>query len=102
MFNLFRARSLTPAILALAAAASMAPAQQGGRPTAPKRQDDPSQGALPATAARVRSTLEKVIHREVLPNGLEVIVVENHGVPLATVEIDVKNGAFTQTPERRT
>jgi zinc protease len=26
-------------------------------------------------------------------------VVENHGVPLATVEIDVKNGSFTQTPE---
>jgi zinc protease len=55
--------------------------------------------ALPAAAARQRSILEKVIHREVLPNGLEVIVVENHGVPLATVEIDVKNGAFTQTPE---
>ncbi len=31
-----------------------------------------------------------------LPNGLEVIVVENHGVPLATVEIDVRNGSFTQ------
>jgi zinc protease len=28
-----------------------------------------------------------------------VIVVENHGVPLATVEIDVRNGAFTQPPE---
>ena len=34
-----------------------------------------------------------------MKNGLEVIVVENHGVPLATVEIDVKNGSFTQTPE---
>ena len=34
-----------------------------------------------------------------LANGLEVIVVENHGVPLVTVEIDVKNGSFTQTPE---
>ena len=30
---------------------------------------------------------------------LEVIVIENHGVPLATVEIDVRNGSFTQTPE---
>jgi zinc protease len=28
-----------------------------------------------------------------------VIVVENHGVPLATIEIDVKNGSFTQSPE---
>src|SRR6185312_14028412 len=55
--------------------------------------------ALPAAAAGMRATLEKVIHKTVLPNGLEVIVIENHGVPLATVEIDVKNGAFTQTPE---
>src|SRR4029079_19058382 len=46
-----------------------------------------------------RAELEKIIQRRVLPNGLEVIVVENHGVPLATVEIDVKNGSFTQTPE---
>lgn len=46
-----------------------------------------------------RAELEKIIQRKVLQNGLEVIVVENHGVPLATVEIDVKNGSFTQTPE---
>src|SRR4051812_28994890 len=46
-----------------------------------------------------RAELDKIIQRQVLPNGLEVIVVENHGVPLATIEIDVKNGAFTQTPE---
>jgi len=49
--------------------------------------------------AQSRAELEKVIRRKVLPNGLEVIVVENHGVPLATVEIDVKNGSFTQSPE---
>ena len=46
-----------------------------------------------------RAELEKIIQRKVLANGLEVIVVENHGVPLATVEIDVKNGSFTQSPE---
>ena len=46
-----------------------------------------------------RSELEKVIQRKILSNGLEVIVVENHGVPLATVEVDVKNGSFTQSPE---
>jgi len=34
-----------------------------------------------------------------LSNGLHVIVVENHAVPLVTVELDVKNGAYTQTPE---
>jgi zinc protease len=33
-----------------------------------------------------------------LPNGLQVIVIENHAVPIVTVELDVKNGAFTETP----
>ncbi len=55
---------------------------------------------LPAlSAGQSRAELEKVLRRRVLPNGLEVIVVENHGVPIATLEIDVRNGAFTQTPE---
>ena len=44
-----------------------------------------------------RAELEKRIRREVLPNGLEVIVVENHGVPLATIEADARNGSFTQS-----
>ncbi len=53
----------------------------------------------PSPAAAQRAELEKIVHRRVLKNGLEVIVIENHGVPLVTVEADVKNGAFTQTPE---
>jgi len=34
-----------------------------------------------------------------LANGLEVLVIENHAVPLVTVELDVKNGAYTEGPE---
>ena len=49
--------------------------------------------------AQSRVELSRAIRQKVLPNGLEVIVVENHGVPLVTVELDVKNGSFTQTPE---
>jgi zinc protease len=45
-----------------------------------------------------RAELQKFIHQRVLPNGLEVIVVENHGVPLTTIEFNVKNGSFTQPP----
>jgi zinc protease len=52
-----------------------------------------------ASAGAQRAELEKIIQRKILPNGLEVIVVENHGVPLATVEITVRNGSFTQSPE---
>jgi zinc protease len=39
------------------------------------------------------------IHSKTLDNGLEVIVIENRSVPLVTVELDVKNGAYTETPE---
>lgn len=49
--------------------------------------------------AQSKAELEKVLKRKVLQNGMEVIVVENHGVPIATLEIDVRNGAFTQSPE---
>lgn len=49
--------------------------------------------------AQSKAELEKVLKRKVLKNGMEVIVVENHGVPIATLEIDVRNGAFTQSPE---
>ncbi|HKH94098.1 MAG TPA: pitrilysin family protein [Gemmatimonadaceae bacterium] len=45
-----------------------------------------------------RAELEKRIRRDTLPNGLEIIVVENHGVPLATIEAVVRNGSFTQSP----
>src|ERR1700753_1228727 len=34
-----------------------------------------------------------------LPNGLEVVVIENSKVPLTTIEMAVKNGAYTEGPE---
>jgi zinc protease len=34
-----------------------------------------------------------------LDNGLEVVVIENRKVPLATIELAVKNGAYTEGPE---
>src|SRR5258705_1138487 len=46
-----------------------------------------------------RAELEKHIQRNTLDNGLEVIVVQNAGVPLVTIEADVKNGSFTQGPQ---
>jgi zinc protease len=46
-----------------------------------------------------RAELQRRIQRQMLPNGLEVIVVENRGVPLVTIEVDVRNGSFTQGPQ---
>ncbi len=53
----------------------------------------------PTVASAQRAELEKILRRTVLPNGLEVVAVEAHGVPIATIEVNVRNGAFTQTPE---
>jgi zinc protease len=36
---------------------------------------------------------------KVLPNGLEIIVLEDHSVPLVTVELAVRNGSYTEPPE---
>ncbi len=35
----------------------------------------------------------------VLANGLEVIVLEDHSVPIVTIELAVKNGSYTEPPE---
>lgn len=39
------------------------------------------------------------IFQKTLSNGLSVMVVEDHSVPLATIEIAVKNGSYTESPE---
>ena len=53
---------------------------------------------LATPLAAQRAELERRIRRDTLPNGLEIIVVENHGVPLTTIEAVVRNGSFTQSP----
>lgn len=52
--------------------------------------------ALCAASAAAQADLP--IRDTTLANGLHVIVVENHAIPLVTVELDVKNGAFTEGP----
>ena len=54
--------------------------------------------ALTITAA-AQPRLPQNYYWQKLDNGLEVVVIENHRVPLATIEIAVKNGAFTEGPE---
>lgn len=34
-----------------------------------------------------------------LPNGLQVLVIEDHALPLVTIEIAVKNGSYTEPPD---
>jgi zinc protease len=51
--------------------------------------------SLPILAQKPQSP-EKAFERFYLPNGLEVIVIENHFVPIATIELAVRNGSFTE------
>ncbi|MFT4703530.1 MAG: zinc protease [Bradymonadia bacterium] len=39
------------------------------------------------------------IHQRVMDNGLTVVVLENQAVPIVTIEIAARNGAFTEPPE---
>ena len=52
--------------------------------------------ALATPLLAQRAELERRVKRMTLPNGLEVIAVENFGVPLVTIEANVRNGSFTQ------
>jgi len=53
--------------------------------------------AVPASAAK--QNYEVPIVTKTLTNGLEVIVLPDSGVPLVSVELDVRNGSFTEPPE---
>jgi zinc protease len=58
--------------------------------------------AIPVLASAVaaqETRLGRLIQRDTLPNGLTVIVLENHAVPLATAHIVFRGGAIMQTPE---
>ena len=50
-------------------------------------------------SALAQPRLPKDYYWKKLDNGLEVVVIENHKVPLATIEIAVRNGAYTEGPE---
>src|SRR5438105_3728442 len=62
--------------------------------TSPLRQ---SQGAAPARIAATKPVSE--IASKVLANGLEIVVLEDHSVPVVTIELAVRNGSFTEPPE---
>ncbi len=54
---------------------------------------------LIAVAGFAQSWLPSNIFLKTLPNGLQVLVIEDHSVPLVTIEIAVKNGSYTEPPE---
>lgn len=83
--------SLLFCLLAQSAAVSNAAIQQSAPRTAA-----PRQGAAAPSPTRIP---EAALISQTLANGLEVIIMEDHSVPLVTIELAVKNGSYTEPPE---
>jgi zinc protease len=64
------------------------------QPRTPPRTSTP-QGTAAAPARLPQAQLVN----QILANGLEVIVLEDHSIPLITIEVAVRNGSFTEPPE---
>ena len=56
-------------------------------------------GSVLALAGGAARAAPPVIAQHTCPNGLTVLVAENHALPLMTVEIAAKNGSMTEPPE---
>ncbi len=78
---------LSSFLLNPAAFAAPQNARASATATAPQKATVP---ARPQQAQLVNHTLA---------NGLEIIVLEDHSVPLVTLELAVKNGSYTEPPE---
>ncbi len=108
-----RSRALLLAICSCAIAFASASSQQStiqagsppnpGSPSAMQTTTTaPISARPPAPPVGISTTFEDkllhVLHDSTLANGLQVIVIENHTVPLVTVIVTVRTGAFTQEP----
>ena len=101
--NLLKNPLFVSALIASLLATTLAP--MGARAAAPtpppqqqREQSTRATGAATAAAPRISSPQAQLANR-VLANGLEVIVLEDHSVPLVTIEMAVKNGSYTEPPE---
>ena len=64
----------------------------------PARPQTGNQAPRPTAAAPAKAPEESVVTKT-LANGLEIIVLEDHSIPLVTVEMAFRNGSYTEPPE---
>src|SRR5207237_6038019 len=55
--------------------------------------------SAPAVKTAVAAKPAADIASKILANGLEIVVLEDHSVPIVTIELAVRNGSFTEPPE---
>jgi len=85
----------TLVLLLLALSLAVNPAAFAGQ----RRVPQPSRGARQQTAAAPARLPQAQLANHILPNGLEVIVLEDHSIPLITIELAVRNGSYTEPPD---
>jgi zinc protease len=84
-------------ILALVGSLLVPTLAQPASAAAPWQQQ--SRAVRPTAAATPAPVPQAQLINRVLPNGLEIIVLEDHSVPLVTIELAVRNGSYTEPPE---
>ena len=77
----------------------LAPAWARPVSAAAPRLQPPALGPRVSAAARATRAPQAQLLNRVLANGLEIIVLEDHSVPLVTIELAVRNGSYTEPPE---
>ena len=82
----------------LGAAGAAAPQRNPAKPARGAQQKPAPARPAPTPAPGPLAEAAPFVNK-VLPNGLEVIVLEDHSVPLVTVELAVRNGSLTEPPE---
>ncbi|HYX42171.1 MAG TPA: pitrilysin family protein, partial [Pyrinomonadaceae bacterium] len=92
-------RQLSALALALSLVFSLALPAAALAQTPPAHSAVQTSGPSAAAPARALPQGASQLVNKVLANGLEVIVLEDHSIPLVTVELAVKNGSFTEPPE---
>src|ERR1044072_4343914 len=81
-------RSSLVILLLLTLLSPVTPQQRSTKPT-----------TTTATAATTARLPEANLISKVLSNGLEIIVLEDHSIPLVTIALAVSNGSYTEPPE---
>src|SRR5258705_10731723 len=81
-------------VWSLLLAPAVTPGQKRTNPTAAPR----STAAAPARAKAVPLAEAVPFVNKTLSNGLEIVVLEDHSVPLVTGELAGRNGSFTEPP----
>lgn len=55
--------------------------------------------ALTASGGTAQRTLDALVSDTTLENGLQIIALPNPTIPLVTIQVTIRNGAFTQTDD---